>query len=74
MTLYEIRDQIARILDTGFVVDEETGEVLADESSLDALKMAEEEKLENIICYRQGGQSVTPGPVHSELYAYVRTR
>ena len=53
MTLYEIRDQIARILDTGFVVDEDTGEVLADESSLDALKMAEEEKLENIICYRK---------------------
>lgn len=24
MTLYEIRDQIARILDTGFVVDEDT--------------------------------------------------
>ena len=53
MTLYEIRDQIARILDTGFVVDEDTGEVLADESSLDDLKMAEEEKLENIICYRK---------------------
>ena len=53
MTLYEIQAQIAQILDTGFAVDEETGEVLADESSLNELKMAEEEKLENIICYRK---------------------
>lgn len=53
MTLYKIQAQIAQILDTGFAVDEETGEVLADESSLDELKMAEEEKLENIICYRK---------------------
>ena len=49
MTLYKIQAQIAQILDTGFAVDEETGEVLADESSLDELKMAEEEKLE-ILC------------------------
>ena len=52
-SLYEIQKQIQQILDTGFAIDEETGEVLADTSELEALKMAEEEKLENIILYRK---------------------
>ena len=51
MKLYEIQAQIQQILDIGIAVDEETGEVLADESQLEALQMEEAEKLENIICY-----------------------
>lgn len=52
-SLYQIQLQIQQILDTGFVIDEETGEVLADASELEALTMAEEEKLENVILYRK---------------------
>ena len=33
-SLYEIQKQIQQILDTGFAIDEETGEVLADTSEL----------------------------------------
>ena len=53
MNLYEIQKQIQQILDVGFAIDEETGEVLADASELDALKIAEEEKLENVVLYRK---------------------
>ncbi len=53
MNLYEIQTQIQQILDMGFAIDEETGEVLADASELDALKIAEEEKLENVVLYRK---------------------
>ena len=52
-SLYKIQSQIQQILDIGFVIDEETGEVLADASELDALILAEEEKLENVILYRK---------------------
>lgn len=51
MNLYQIRQEIEQILDSGFVIDEETGEVLADESDLEALSIAEDEKLENCLCY-----------------------
>lgn len=53
MSLYAICDQIAQAISKGFEVDEETGEVLADISELESLQIAEEEKLENIICYRK---------------------
>lgn len=51
MNLYEIHSRISAILDAGIVVDDETGEVLADVSDLESLQMAFEEKLENTICY-----------------------
>lgn len=51
MNLYEIQSSIAAILDTGIIIDEETGEVLADTTDLESLQMAFDEKLENTICY-----------------------
>lgn len=51
MNLYQIRQEIEQILESGFAIDEETGEVLADESDLEALSIAEDEKLENCLCY-----------------------
>ena len=44
-TLYQIDKAIAQIIETGFAFDEETGEVLADFSDLDALQVSYEKKL-----------------------------
>lgn len=46
-TLYELDKAINQVIETGFAFDEETGEILFDESDLDALNVAFEEKLEN---------------------------
>lgn len=51
VNLYEIHSRIAAILDTGIIIDDETGEVLSDVSDLESLQMEFEEKLENTICY-----------------------
>lgn len=44
-TLYEIDRQIEQVIETGFVYDDETGEVLMDGSCLDDLQVAFEDKL-----------------------------
>lgn len=51
MTIYEISENIKKLLDEKMVVDEETGEILFDESSLDELKETFEEKIENLSLY-----------------------
>lgn len=45
-TLYEIDRAIEQVIETGFSFDEETGEVLFEESDLDGLQVAFNEKLE----------------------------
>ena len=54
MKLYEIRQEIADLLERGFDIDLETGEVLDIGPKLDALQMDEREKLENIALYIKG--------------------
>ena len=54
MRLYEIRHEITELLERGFDVDMETGEVLDIGPKLDALQMGEREKLENIALYIKG--------------------
>lgn len=51
MTLYEIEDAISRCQRE--VIDEETGEVTTevDTEMLEALRMAKDEKVENILCW-----------------------
>lgn len=56
MTLYEIDAQIAALearCDDAETIDEETGEIIRVDLSaeLDALRMAREEKLENVACW-----------------------
>ena len=51
MTLYEINAQIKELIEQGFTVDEETGEILSDLSALEDLEAAREEKIENILLY-----------------------
>ena len=54
MKLYEIRHEITELLERGFDVDLDTGEVLDIGPKLDALQMDEREKLENIALYIKG--------------------
>lgn len=51
MELYKINKYIQDVLENGYSFDEETGEVLFDESNLDTLEIAFNEKVDNIICY-----------------------
>ena len=46
MKLYEIDDHIRAVIETGYSVDAETGEVLFDATDLDALEAAKADKLE----------------------------
>ena len=54
MKLYEIRQEIADLLERGFDIDLDTGEVLDIAPKLDALQMDEREKLEGIALYIKG--------------------
>ena len=54
MKLYEIRHEITELLERGFDVDLDTGEVLDIGPKLDALQMDEREKLEGIALYIKG--------------------
>jgi hypothetical protein len=54
MKLYEIRHEITELLERGFDIDLDTGEVLDIAPKLDALQMDEREKLENIALYIKG--------------------
>lgn len=51
MKLYEISRTIEDVLDSGMVVDEETGEILFDKYNLEELEMALDEKMENVALY-----------------------
>lgn len=49
MTLYEINETLARMIEGA--IDPETGEILIDDSEIEALKMERAEKLENIALF-----------------------
>lgn len=51
MSLYAINAELSELLERGFEIDEETGEIIDIEDKLSALQMAEEVKLENIALY-----------------------
>ena len=54
MTLYDIDAQIAALenaTEDDMIIDEETGEIGSVVQALDALRMAREEKLENVACW-----------------------
>ena len=54
MTLYDIDAQIAALEDAAeddMLIDEETGELISVAQALDALRMAREEKIENVACW-----------------------
>lgn len=50
-TLYEIDKNLYELLENEMVVDEETGEILFEESDIDNLLLTRDQKLENTACY-----------------------
>lgn len=50
-TLYEIDRNLYELLENEMVVDEETGEILFEESDIDNLLLTRDQKLENTACY-----------------------
>ena len=53
-TLYELDRAICDVLENGFHVDEETGEVFFEGEDLDALEAARADKLEAVACFIKG--------------------
>ena len=51
MTLYEIDRKIEAAMEAGMTVDEETGEVVFDESMLEGLRIEKNTKIESIALY-----------------------
>ena len=51
MNLYEINKVIEEVINNGFSIDNETGEVLFEPSDLDSLNEQFDEKADNIACY-----------------------
>ena len=51
MNLYEINKTIEEVINNGFSIDSETGEVLFEPSDLDSLNEQFDEKADNIACY-----------------------
>lgn len=50
-TLYELDQRIATLIENGFAVDEETGEVFFAEEDLEALEAARMQKLDGVACF-----------------------
>lgn len=50
-SLYEINKTIEDVILKGFVVDEETGEIMFDQSDLERLEINFKEKVDNIACF-----------------------
>lgn len=50
-TLYEIDYNLYQLLENEMVVDEETGEIIFEESDIDNLLLSRDQKLENTACY-----------------------
>lgn len=51
MKLYEINQALEKVLNDGFCVDEDTGEILFTEEDLENLKIEKSEKIENIALF-----------------------
>lgn len=50
-SLYEINSQISEIIEKGFAIDEETGEIISDLSELEELQAEREIKIENTLLF-----------------------
>lgn len=51
MSLYQIDKNLKELLENGFVIDDETGEILFETEDLEKLEMSVENKINNIIGY-----------------------
>lgn len=58
MTLYEIDQAIYELLNRGFTIDEETGEILDGAEELEQLQMERSQKLESVALYIKGVEAL----------------
>lgn len=61
MTLYEIDKAIYDLLENGFTVDEETGEVICGSDELEQLQIERDKKLESVALYIKSVESLIAG-------------
>lgn len=61
MTLYEIDKAIYDLLENGFTVDEETGEVIGGSDELEQLQIERDQKLESVALYIKSVESLIAG-------------
>ena len=73
MTLYEIDKAIYELLENGFMVDEETGEVIGGVEELEQLQLERTEKLEGVALYIKGIESFIAG-IKAEEEALAKRR
>lgn len=60
-SLYEINNDYVNVIENGFSIDEETGEILFDKTNLDELEVEFNEKADNIACYIKDLQALSDG-------------
>ena len=73
MTLYEIDQAIYDLLENGFMVDEETGEVIGGADELEQLQVERSEKLESVALYIKGIETFIAG-IKAEEEALAKRR
>ena len=73
MTLYEIDQAIYELLENGFMVDEETGEVIGGADELEQLQVERSEKLESVALYIKGIETFIAG-IKAEEEALAKRR
>lgn len=57
-SLYAISDNLANVIESGIVFDEQTGEIYFDESDLEQLEIDTAQKAEAVIMYAQGRRAL----------------
>lgn len=72
-TLYKIDADILSVLENGFAVDEETGEVLDGAEQVELLQMERMDKLENIALYLKS-EAALIGNIDSEIAALKKRK
>ena len=60
-SLYEINNDYVNVIENGFSIDEETGEILFDKTNLDELEAQFDEKADNVACYIKDLQALSDG-------------
>lgn len=73
MTLYEIDQAIYELLENGFMVDEETGEVIGGAEELEQLQFERSQKLESVALYIKSVEAFIAG-IKAEEEALAKRR
>lgn len=73
-TLYELSDAIRQVIDRGFALDEETGEITFDETNLDELRLMFRDKAEACALYVKDQRALAKAIRDEEISLAERRR